>query len=284
MEKLKAYKGYFILGLIFLACLVYFSCGTVDNGEAGLFVRWGEIKGEAVSEGLYFFNPIGTRLIRYNVKNQIITLRTEQYTKDIQQAKVYLAVTYNLQRDKITELHRGTGEKYEEILINPAVMGITKDVMGKWEAVEFVSHRGDATQLMADNLTKKLIPYGISVVQIEILDITFTEEFERAVEEKQVAEQEAIKERNNTLRIKEIANQEVVKAEAEAKAKVVYAEAEAKAIEVKSTAEAKAIELKGKALADKEVLVRYEWASKWNGVLPTHSLGNGVVPYIKVDE
>lgn len=284
MEKLKVYKGYIILGILVALGIIYFSCGIVQNGESGIFVRWGEIKGEAVSEGLYFFNPIGTELVRYNVKNQIITLHTEQYTKDIQQAQVYLAVTYNLQRNKIKELHRGTGEQYEEIIINPAILGVTKDVMGKWEAVEFVSHRGEATKLMGDNLTQKLLPYGISVVQIEILDIAFSEEFEKAVEDKQVAEQEAIKEKNNTQRIKEIANQEVVKAEAEAKAKIVYANAEAEAIKAKSTAEAQAIELKGKALSENEALIKYEWATKWNGVLPTHTLGNSVVPFIKVDE
>ena len=269
--------------LVVVLAVVFKPFGIVDNGEAGLFVRWGEIKGDVLNEGLYFYEPIGTRLVCYDVKNHVGRVSTEQYTKDIQQAKIELAVTYCLDRSRIAELHRKTGKKYFETIINPAVLGTTKDVMGKWEAAEFISHRNEAVALVSEALGKKLEPFGIRVVLVELLDIAFSDQFEKAVEEKQVAEQNAIKEKNNTRKIAELANQEVVKAEAEAKAQVVKAEAEAKAIEIKSSAEAKAISLKGEALSANRALIDYEWALKWNGTLPTHTLGGNIVPWLNVD-
>lgn len=273
-----------VLGILVAVIVRLCPVGVVDNGEAGLFVRWGEIKGGVLSEGLYFYEPIGTKLVHYDVRNAITQLTTEQYTKDIQQARVELAVTYSLERAKVAELHRATGPNYVDVLIKPAVLGVTKNVMGKWEAADFVSHRAEAVGLVADGLKAKLEPFGINIVLVEMLDITFSDQFEKAVEAKQVAEQEAIKEKNNTRKIAELANQEVVRAEAEAKAQVVKAEAEAKAIEVKATAEAKALEAKGKALASNAALISYEYAQKWNGVLPTHNLGGNVVPWFNVDK
>lgn len=258
-------------------------CGQVNTGEAGFFTRWGEITSrEPLSEGLHFFEPFGTDLVKYNIQNQTISTNTDAFTKDIQSMVVSISVTYHLEKNKIIELHAKTGHNYEKAIIAPALLGSVKDEIGKLEADMIVSKREVVTQSIEQNLREMLKSYGISVSFVKILNIDYSDAFERAVEEKQVALQKSIKEQNETKRLREVANQSVVKAEADARVRILNSEAEAKAILVKAEAEAKAIEMKNKALSSSTSLIEYTLAQQWNGKLPEQMLGSTPVPFINV--
>lgn len=271
------------IGSVALCCFMA-GCGQVDTGEAGFFTRWGEITSKRpLEEGLHFYEPFGTDLITYDIKNQTVELKTEVFTKDVQSMQVDIAVTYNLEKDKVIELHAKTGRKYAQVLIYPSVLGATKDALGKMEAAEIVASRELATSAITKAISDKLTPHGINVVLVNIANIDYSDAFERAVEEKQVALQQSQKEKNNTSRLREVAEQEIVKAEAEAKAKVVNSEAEAKAILVKAEAEAKSIEMRNRALAQSRALIEYETVKTWDGKLPVQMLGNAPVPFLNLE-
>ena len=272
-----------IIGIAAAALIA--GCGQVDTGEAGFFTRWGEVTSkEPLSEGLHFYEPWGTDLITYNIKNQTMTIKTDVFTKDVQFMHVDIAVTYNLIRDKVIALHANTGKKYAEILIGPSVLGATKDALGKMEAGDIVSSREQATEAILKAISERLSPHGINVTLVNIANIDYSDAFERAVEEKQVALQQSQKEKNNTARLREVAQQEVVKAEADAKAQVLKSEADAKAILVKAEAEAKSIEMRNKALAQSRALIEYETVRTWDGKLPVQMLGTAPVPFLKLGE
>lgn len=260
-------------------------CGQVDSGEAGFFTRWGEVTSKVpVEEGLHFYEPFGTDLITYSIKNQTMEVKTPVFTKDVQSMELTLMVTFNVIKEKVIDLHVKTGKAYPSILIEPSVLGAAKDALGKMEADQIVANREKATQAIQAALRERLEPYGINVSLVNIANIDYSDAFEKAVEAKQVAMQEAIKEKNNTQRLREVAEQNVVKAEAEAKARVVNSEAEAKAILVKAEAEAKAIELKNAALASSHALIEYETVKTWDGKLPVQMLGSTPVPFISVTD
>ena len=264
-------------------CAFVAGCGQVDTGEVGMFTRWGKVVSEKPeAEGIHFYLPIGTSLVCYDCRNQVLRNETEVFTKDIQSAKISLAVTYSLEREKVIELHVGTGRKFEEKLIAPSVLGAVKNVVGQMEADGLVAKRKDVADAICDALKQKLSPFGIRVAFVEVLNIDYSDAFEKAVEQKQVAMQEAIKERNNTQRLQEVARQNVVKAEAEAQAKVLNSEAEAKAILVKAEAEAKSIEMRNKALAQSRALIEYETVKAWDGKLPVQMLGGAPVPFLSL--
>ena len=265
------------------AILALAGCGQVESGEAGFFTRWGEvISSEPIAEGLHLYEPFGTDLETYNIKNQIVKVKTPVFTKDVQNMTVEITVTYNLNKSKVINLHRSTGRKYEDILITPSVLGATKDALGKMEAGDIVASREKATESIVRELSRRLEPHGINVTLVNITNIDYSDEFEKAVEEKQVALQRSIKEKNETARLREVAEQEIVKAEAEARAKVLNSEADAKAILVKSEAEAKSIEMRNKALAQSRALIEYETVKTWDGKLPVQMLGNSPVPFLHI--
>ena len=96
-----------------LATAFIAGCGQVDSGEAGFFTRWGEVTSKApIDEGLHFYEPFGTDLITYSVKNQTVQVKTPVFTKDVQSMDLTLMVTFNVIKEKVIDLHVKTGKKY----------------------------------------------------------------------------------------------------------------------------------------------------------------------------
>lgn len=253
-NKIKFAVSAFLLSVI---C----GCGQIDPGEVGFKTSFGEITSrDVLHEGLWFYSPFGGNLVVYDTKNQKLVFKTEQYTKDIQQCKIALSVIYNLKSSSVIEMHQRTGKEYPSTLIEPAVLGSVKDVMGKWEATDIISKREDATKFIKETLSAKMNQYGINIVDVEILDIEFTDVFERAVEAKQVAQENAKTAKNKTVQVEEESKQKVISAEAEAKAMAVRA----------------------KALESNKSLVEYEAVMKWDGKLPVYMMGN-TVPFMKIE-
>lgn len=254
-------------------------CGKVYTGEAGFFTTWGEVSSkEPISEGLHLYCPIWSSLEIYDIRNQTRTFQTDVFTKDIQGLQLVVSVTYHLEKNKVIDIHSKTGRNYEDILIKPAVIATTKDVIGKIEADDLVGRRDEATRTIEETLRKNLEDYGIKVELIKLLNIDFSDTFERAVEEKQVALQKSIKEKNETARLQEVAKQKIVNAEAEARSKVLESEAEAKAILIKAEAEAKAIRMKNESLSDSSSFIQYIWASRWDGKMPMMMSDGKTIP------
>ena len=83
--------------------------------------------------------------------------------------------------------------------------------------------------------------------------------FEKAIESKVTAEQDALKAKNRTVQIEE-----------EAKQKIISAEAEAKSMAIRAN-----------ALTRNKALVEYEAVQKWDGKLPQYMLGN-TVPFLNL--
>ena len=249
-------KLFYLIGI----CTVV-GCSQINPGEAGFETQFGKIESnEILREGLHFYSIIGGDIVVYDCKNQNIRFKTEQYTKDIQQADTEISVTFILDPTKIIEIHKTTGYDYANKLIYPAVIGCAKDVFGKWNATDVIAKREEATEFITKALREKLLPYGIHITLVEILDISFKTKFEDAVEAKQIAEQEANRAKNLTVKIKEEAQQKIIAAEADAKA----------------------MEVRAKALEQNKSLVEYEAVMKWDGRLPQYMMGNSV-PFIKLD-
>ena len=139
----------------------------------------------------------------------------------------------------------------------PVVEGTIKDVIGKWNAQDLVANREAAATDIIGKLQKQLESKYINITGFQITEIKYSDVFERSIESKVTAEQEALKAKNRTVQIQE-----------EAKQKIISAEAEARSMKIRAD-----------ALAQNKSLVQYEAVQKWNGVMPTYMLGNSM-PFI----
>ena len=261
MEKEK--KGITISVLILLILFIIF-CNPltiVGVGERGVKVTLGKVSPQSFPEGVHLVMPFISKIKVMNVKTQKLSTPTEVYTKDIQQARISYVVNYNLMPQHVHEMYRQVGMNYVDTILMPAIEGNIKDVIGKWNAQDLVANRAAAASDILNKLQTQLASKYINVTSFQIIDINYSEVFERAIESKVTAEQEALKAKNKTVQVEE-----------EAKQKLISAEAEAKSMKIRAT-----------ALTQNKALVEYEAVQKWDGKLPEYMMGNSI-PFVNINK
>lgn len=245
--------------LLILFIIICNPIAIVGVGERGVKVTLGQVSPQSYTEGIHLVTPFISKIKNMDVKTQKTYIETDLYTKDIQQAKISYVINYNLQPQNAHKMYREVGTGYVDNILMPVVEGTIKDVIGKWNAQDLVANRETATVDILKKLQKQLEPRYINVTGFQITDINYSGGFERAIESKVTAEQEALKAKNRTVQIQE-----------EAKQKIISAEAEAKSMAIRAN-----------ALTQNKALVEYEAVQKWDGHLPQYMMGN-TVPFLNM--
>ena len=136
------------------------------------------------------------------------------------------------------------GTDFTNVIVNPAIQECVKSIAAKYTAEQLITNRATVSTEMEDAISQKINPYGLSIEVFNIVNFDFSEEFNKAIEAKQTAQQEALKAEQDLARIKVEAEQTIEKAKAEAEA----------------------YNLKNGQLTDKVIMM--EFIDKWNGELP----------------
>ena len=262
---------------VFLLMLVSGSWYTVDAGEKAVVLTFGSISA-VKGAGLHFKVPLAQTVHTVSTRVQWLSWDAnepmETYSKDQQPAKLQVNVAYRVLADDASL--RAFYTTYREIesltaaLIAPRALEAIKTTFGRFNAVTAIQ---DRTKLNAEveNAVRRLVVGPVYVEGVQIKDITFSEEYEKSVEQRMLAQVEVERFRQNKER-----------EQLQADIKVIQATAEAQSLTLRGQAEASAIRARGEALRDNPKLVELVAAEKWNGVLPTTMLPGSAVPFIEV--
>lgn len=234
-----------ILGLFLLVTMIA-SFQTIRSGEVGLRVRFGKIIDSNLSEGFNLKIPYIEKIVKVNIKVQKVELDTMAASKDLQDIDTVIAVNYRVEGDSASSLYRTVGNNYENVVLQPAIQESVKSVISKYTAEEVVTSRTEVSDNSLKELQAKVLKYGITIESFNIINLTFSEEYANAIEEKQVAEQK------------------LSTAKLEAEAKIVSAEATKKAND-----------LMKQSLTDE--LIAKQFIEKWDGKLPTTYAGEDIL-------
>ncbi len=245
---------------------------VVPAGNTGVVLTLGKVSQHSMSEGFHLKIPFIQSVEIMSNKIQVYETPASAVSKDLQTVSSSIAVNYRISTDKSADLYQNVGTDYKTVLITPVVQECMKSATAKYTAEQLITERAAVGDEVKSDLDAKLNEYGIYIEKFNIVNFDFSEEFNNAIEAKQVAEQNLIKTQTEQ-------EQAIVIAEANAKQKVIAANAEAEAILAEAQAQADANNLIEQSLSNK-VLV-YDQINKWNGVLPKVS-GNGSTLMIDV--
>lgn len=288
----------FVLALV----IVGGSCiSTVPTGHTGILTTFGRVEDRNLPEGINIHAPWQNITTMTN-KEQIFTETNVCFSSDLQEVAYTYTVKYSLLPSAAPNIYKTVGVNYFNVLIKPQVNNAVKAAFGLVEAENMTELRtqlqNDINTMVGDYATK----YGIDVAVV-IDDFDFSDAYTNAIEAKQVAEQEALRDKTQqemeTERTRQAAERTKIEAENAAAIKAINAQAEADAAKVKAEAdfevaqlEADAIAYKGnkeaeatKALAEAitSEVVAYEYAQNWSGNLPTYMMGaNGALPIVDI--
>ena len=249
-----------VVGLLICFIILCNPFVMVGPGERGIKITLGHVQPESFGEGLHTICPFVQKFRTMDVKTQRNTKTTAVYTKDIQQARITYVLNYNVQPDSVNKLFQQVGLDYESKILIPVVEGTIKDIIGKWNAQDLIANRERATGDILVKLQATLKDNYIDITDFQMTEINYSEVFERAIESKVTAEQEALKAKNKTVQVQEEAKQKVIAAEAEARSMAIRAQ----------------------ALNQNKSLVQYEAVQKWDGKMPQYMMGNAV-PFINMN-
>ena len=295
-------------GLVSAICIVLAivtvvgSCvSTVPTGHTGILTTFGRVEDRNLPEGINCHAPWQDITTMSN-KEQIFTETNVCFSADLQEVAYTYTVKYSLLSSAAPNIYKTVGPDYFNILIKPQVNNAVKAEFGLVEAENMTELR---TQLQANidaKVTEFASQYGIEVTVV-IDDFDFSDAYTNAIEAKQVAEQEALRDKTQqemeTARTRQQAERAKIEAENAAAIREINAKAEAEAAKVKAEAdfevaklEADAIAYKGEkeaeataalAAAITEEIVAYEYAQNWSGELPQYMMGsNGTLPIVNI--
>ena len=216
----------------------------VESGEVGIRVRFGKVSSHTTSEGINLKVPVIEKVEKMNIRVQKIEVNTDSSSKDLQDVNMSLVVNYHIDKEQAVKLYKTVGKGYEQVILSPAIEEGIKAVTSQYTAEDLIIKRSEVSEKCQEELDKKVSKYGLVINDFNITNFRFSDEFSKAIEEKQVAEQKVL-----------TAKQELEKERIEAEKKIVKAEAEKQANE-----------LKEKSLTNN--IIKEKFIEKWNGELP----------------
>lgn len=253
IEHPKKAAGIAGVGLVALS-IIFGGFYTNKEGEKSLLTTFGKASETIHGAGLHFKVPFLQKVKRFDVKTIRADYRTVTYTKDIQSADIIVSYSYNLISEDIVDTYRKYGNEWQERILYPNLEQAVKAEVGTWNADQMVANRDKVATNILVSLQKRMEVnnYPVAITNFQMINIDYSDQFERAIEKKVVAEQEALEEANRTKQVAQKAEQQVVSAKAEAES----------------------MRIRAKALEQNPKLVSYEAVQKWNGVLPTVMAGD----------
>lgn len=165
----------------------------VNAGERGVLMEFGKVQDQILGEGLHMIIPVVNTVEKFSVRVQKQEISAEASSKDLQDVFTDVALNWQINPQAVNLIFQQIGDLQNIIdkIINPAIEEVLKAVMAQYTAEEIITKRGEVKAEVDTALTTRLANYHITVDDISLVHVHFSERFGEAVEAKQVAEQEA---------------------------------------------------------------------------------------------
>lgn len=271
------------IGIVLAVVFVISSCvAVVPTGYTGILTTFGRVENKTIDAGINFIAPWQS-VVKMDNRTQKVTIKTSAFSSDLQQVDIELSLNYCIDQATAQELYRTVGTNYYESIIYPRMLENTKAVFSQYTAENLISSRDVLSSQIVETTANDLSRYGITVVNISVENIDFTDAFTNAVEAKQVAAQEKLtaetKQAQMTMEEEAAAKRAVIAAQAEAEQAIIAAKADLEVVQIQAEAslyagqrEAEMNQRIAEALTDD--LIAYYWIKQWNGQLPSTVLGS----------
>ncbi len=248
--------------LAIVAAALSSSFYTVKTGTKAIVLQFGAVK-STVGEGLHTKLPFIQSIVTMDVRVKKVEASASAASRDMQDVFTDIAVNYHVDPEAVASLYTSIGAGYETTLITPAIQECIKAASANYTAEQLIIDRITVSMDMKERLQSKVAAYGIIVDAFNVLNFDFSPEFTQAIEQKQAAEQLALKAKQDLERIK-----------TEAEQKVVQAQAEAEALRIQKQ------EVTPEILKLREIEATLKAIEKWDGKLPVYS--GEAIPFLSL--
>lgn len=255
------------LCVVAVIILLLASFYNVDTGQVGIVKRFGKVIA-IKEEGLNFKVPLIDKVYKMNVREQTLKFSYEgdnndapaisASTKDMQTVLVSVTVS-DVVSDPMKLYRAFTGNHVRSMMV-PRVKDAVQSQVARYTIEEFIAKRDQLSKDIYNDLENTFAGYGVTLTNVSIIDHDFSDDYEKAVEAKKIAEQQVEEERQK---------QQKLIVEQENKVKLAELEVEKKKLEAEAN----------KIVTDslsKEILQK-QMIEKWDGKLPYVTGGSDTI-------
>ena len=241
--------------VILLGLVMFRPYVIIDNGEGGVvFSKITGVAPEPLKPGFHIIVPVIQSVTSYDTKVRTYTMSSRRaegqvtgddsliaLTSDGQKVTLDVTVRYALPLGTLPKLHQEIGESFVSRIIRPQARAVVRTICAQHPVQDFTSEeREEIRSDITDRLTELFAASYITLEEVIIAEVQFSEEFQVAVEEKQRALQEA---------------EQMIYA-------IQEAEGEAQRLITEAQGDAEAIRARGGALQKNPLLIQYEYVGK----------------------
>jgi len=280
-QKMKNGRTLIIILLTSALVLTTLSAGFVfvEPHERGVVISAITPKGyreTALQPGLRWIAPFVEKVERYPISRQTYTMSIATYqgaiqgddsitarTADGQEIFVDASIIYQINPDKVVDVHILWQSRYSSDLVRAQSRGIIRDAVSQFNVEQVISNkRFELVAYINQELGVKFDENGLTLVDFVLRNITFSPEYSASVEQKQIAEQEARQAAFVVEQKIEEAKQVIETARGDSQATIIAAEGRAEARLIEAKAEAEALTLIQEAIANNPELLTYQYITK----------------------
>lgn len=254
--KIAAGVGLFFTLLVALILLLG-SVYQVESGTRGLVFTNGSLN-HVAEEGLHFKVPFFQTVKKVDITTQSATIgNLDAASKDLQSVKAGININYHYNPNELINIYETTKFDVSNRIIEPRAKEALKRISANYTAEDLIVKRAQVKAELDEILTNEIGKYNVIVDDVQLVNFTFSDAFNEAIEAKQTEVQNTLKAQNVLERTKVESEQRLVQAKAEAEAIRIQAEA------IRSQGGQEYVNLK--------------WIEKWDGNLPTTTGVNGIL-------
>lgn len=181
--------------LAIFAAIALSSFVIINPGEAGVLSILGKAQDIALQEGIHLKPPFISTVDVYDVTVQKFEVPAQSATKDLQDLSARFAINFRLDPEQVVAIRRKQGSLQNLVnkVIAPQTQESFKVAAALRTAEESITKRNELKQDFDAALSQRLQKYAVIVLDTSVIDLNFSPEFAKAVEDKQIAEQRAQK-------------------------------------------------------------------------------------------
>lgn len=198
--------------------ILWLSFTSVDAGYRGVVLRFGAVTGRILDPGPHLITPVIETVRPISVQVQVEKLESQAASHDLQVVHTQVTLAYYQDPCCVADIWSKLNDDALDRVVIPAIQEAIKAQTAQYDAEQLIAQRPAVRAGIEQYVRDRLVTHHIDVDAVSITDFNFSEDYNRAIEAKVTAQQNALKAENDLNRIKIEAEQKVTQAQAEAKA------------------------------------------------------------------
>lgn len=191
----------------------------VDGGQRVVVLNMlSGVEEKVRGEGTHFKVPWLMQPKWYNIRLRPKLIQTTTGTKDLQMVTIHVRMLFKPDVQGLPTIHKTLGEDYDERVIPSIANEVMKATIAQYNAEQLLTHREQVSREIREAIVARAGQFNILMDDVAITHLTYGKEFARAIEEKQVAEQDAERQKFIVMRSEQERQATVIRSEGEAEA------------------------------------------------------------------